>query len=119
MATKVDVAALAKLARIEVSKEEITRLEGEIPEILAFVEVIQKVATAEERDVRGLHNVMRSDENPHESGKYTEVLLKAAPSRKGNRIAVKQVISRAEIFNEQGDYENPSVVSKKATQKKT
>ncbi len=92
--SKVDVAALAKLARIEVSEAEIKKLEGEIPEILAFVEVIQGVETGKEADAPGLRNVMRADENPHEPGEYTEALLSAAPARKGNYVAVKQVISR-------------------------
>ena len=37
---------------------------------------------------------MRGDDNAHEGGIYTEALLEAAPTREGNRIAVKQVISR-------------------------
>ncbi len=94
MKSRVDVTALAKLARIEISQEEVAKLESEIPEILAFVETIQNVSTLKEADVPGLRNVLRADENPHEVGKYTEVLLKAAPARQGNRIAVKQVISR-------------------------
>ena len=44
--------------------------------------------------MKALRNIMRADENPHESGKYTEKLLKAAPARDGDRVAVKQVISR-------------------------
>ncbi|MBI4093672.1 aspartyl/glutamyl-tRNA amidotransferase subunit C [Candidatus Kaiserbacteria bacterium] len=91
----VDVAALASLARLEVSEEELARLEKEIPSILAFVETIQKAtATAHPSTNVGLKNVMRADENPHESGIYTEKLLSAAPAREGNRVAVKQVLSR-------------------------
>lgn len=91
---KIDVVALAKLARLEVSPEELARLEKQIPNILHFVETIQMANTRKEENAPAHRNVMRSDENPHESGKYTEQLLKAAPARQGNRIAVKQVISR-------------------------
>lgn len=109
MTNKVDVAALAKLARLEVSGEELARLEKEIPSILAFVETIQaasaagrtesaygetKPAAGSGEPKKGLRNVMRADENPHESGIHTENLLSAAPAREGDRIAVKQVISR-------------------------
>ena len=90
----VDIAALAKLARLEVSDAELKKLETEIPDILAFVETIRNADVSTEAKTDGLRNVMRADENPHESGKYTEVLLKAAPAREGNRVAVKQVISR-------------------------
>ncbi len=91
---KVDIEALAKLARLEVSAEELAKLEKEIPDILAFVETIQKASTGKEVSAPELRNVMRADENPHDSGIYTERLLEAAPARVGNRIAVKQVISR-------------------------
>lgn len=94
MTNKVDVAALAKLARLEVSDAELASLERELPSILSFVETIQKAAISE--DVRGseLRNVLRDDANPHEGGIYSEDLLNAAPTREGDRVAVKQVISR-------------------------
>jgi len=94
MTNKVDISALAKLARLEVSDAELAKLEKEIPDILAFVETIQKADAGKEASAPELRNVMRADENPIESGKYTERLLDAAPARAGNRIAVKQVISR-------------------------
>lgn len=90
----VDIAALAKLARLEVSAEELVKLETEIPAILAFVDTIQKAQAGQEAEAPALRNVMRADENPIESGTYTETLLAAAPSRDGDRFAVKQVISR-------------------------
>src|SRR3989344_8992593 len=93
MGDKVDIAALAKLARLEISADELAKLEKEIPDILRFVETIQKAATGKEEKSPEHRNVMRADENPHESGKYTKALLDAAPARAGNRIAVKQVIS--------------------------
>ncbi len=90
----VDIHALAKLARLEVSEEELAQLAQEIPDILAFVDTIQKADTSSAAKAEGLHNVMRADENPHESGAYTKELLSAAPTREGDRIAVKQVIKR-------------------------
>jgi aspartyl-tRNA(Asn)/glutamyl-tRNA(Gln) amidotransferase subunit C len=91
---EIDVRALAKLARMEVADEELATLEKELPAILSFVETVSSVKTnVSERNP--LHrNVMREDENPHEGGIYTEKLLAQAPNRKGDRIAVKQVISR-------------------------
>lgn len=99
--TKVNIRALAQLARIEVSDAELAKLETEIPAILAFVEMIKSVSDAELLALRGLggevRNVVRADENPHESGIYTEDLLAAAPARERDRIAVKQVISRKQV----------------------
>lgn len=94
MKTEIDVRTLASLARLEVSDDELKRLEKEIPDILKFVETIQKVSASAPQSKEPLINVMREDENPHEGGIYTEALLKAAPARVGNRIAVKQVLSR-------------------------
>lgn len=94
MTQKVDVRALAGLARLEVSAEEMARLEKEIPAILGFVETIQKVATDAEGNDTSHRNIMREDANPHESGKYTDDLLAAAPATKENQVVVKQVISR-------------------------
>ena len=94
MEKNIDIDALAKLARLEVSKEELQKLENEIPAILAFVETIQKVSAKAPISKANLRNVIREDENPHETGIYRESLLSAAPAREGNRIAVKQVIKR-------------------------
>ena len=94
MTQKVDVAALAKLARIEVGDSELERLEREIPSILAFVETIQKADVSDTAPAPKLRNVMREDGEPHESGIYTEALLAQAPEKQANRLVVKQVISR-------------------------
>lgn len=91
---KVDIKGLAMLARLEVSDAELAKLEREIPDILKFVETIQKVSGGEATPFPKLINVMRADDNPHEGGMYTGALLKAAPARAGNRIAVKQVLTR-------------------------
>ena len=55
MSDQVDIAALAKLARLEVSAEELAKLEEEIPAILHFVETIQKanVSAEVQRGARG------------------------------------------------------------------
>jgi len=94
MNEKLDITALAKLARLEGSSEELARLEKEIPSILEFVRTIQTVDVSGVQEDKGLRNVMRADENPHETELYTKKLLDAAPAREGDRIAVKQVISR-------------------------
>ncbi len=91
----VDVRALAILSRVNISDEEIVTLESEIHEILAFVDVVQGVDTSHVVMDKALHNVVRTDEQPHESGMYTEALLNQAPTVVNNRIAVKQVVSRA------------------------
>jgi aspartyl-tRNA(Asn)/glutamyl-tRNA(Gln) amidotransferase subunit C len=93
-APKVDIKALAELARLDISDAEVAKLEKEIPDILKFVEQIQNVASDAKPTSPELRNVMRADDMPHESGIYTERLLKAAPKSENDRVVVKQVISR-------------------------
>lgn len=92
--TQVDVRALAKLARLEVSDEELARLEKEIPAILAFVEEIQQVSGEAAPQSPEHRNIMRDDTNAHEGGLYTDDILKAAPASRDNQVVVKQVISK-------------------------
>ena len=94
MADAVDIKALSKLARLEISDDEVHSLEKELPGILAFVETIKSAEVSTETKGKGLHNVMREDAHAHEGGIYSEKLLSAAPAREGNTIAVKQVVSR-------------------------
>ncbi len=88
-----DVEHLAGLARIAISDSEKEVLRHDLEEILAYVSQVTKVVA----DVGGpavseLRNVMRADENPHEGGIFTEVLLSAAPAREGNRLLVKKIL---------------------------
>jgi aspartyl/glutamyl-tRNA(Asn/Gln) amidotransferase C subunit len=93
-APKVNIKALVELARLDISDAEVAKLEKEIPDILKFVEQIQNVASDAKPTSPELRNVMRADDKPHESGIYTERLLKAAPKSEKDRVVVKQVISR-------------------------
>jgi len=104
MTDKINVRALASLAKLEVSDEELAKLEREIPDILKFVETIQSVSGKETAPSPALINVMRADDNPHEGGIYTEALINAAPASVDNRIAVKQVLSRK---NPKSEARNP------------
>lgn len=90
----VDVRALADLARIAVSEEELSALADEIPEILAFVEQVNEVGGVETEAEDALRNVMRDDSEPHEPGRYTENLLAAAPRERDRYVEVRQVLKK-------------------------
>ena len=92
--SSVDIRALAKLARLDVTDEEVAKLEKEIPSILGFVDTIQKAKVSNEIPQPELRNVMRDDVGAIESATHTETLLSAAPTREGDYVAVKQVITR-------------------------
>lgn len=97
MTVIVDVKTLAELARLDVSASELERLEKQLPDILEFVRAIESAPTEGVTETPVLENVMRNDENPHESGIHTVELLSAAPQAKNGRVVVKQVISRRHL----------------------
>lgn len=91
---QINVADLAKLARLTVSSEELQQLEKEIPEILTFVETIQSVSSDAPLETPEVRNVMRADEHPHESGAFTKTLLDAAPATEDGYVVVKKVLHK-------------------------
>ncbi|MEK7208619.1 MAG: Asp-tRNA(Asn)/Glu-tRNA(Gln) amidotransferase subunit GatC [Patescibacteria group bacterium] len=96
MVTLEEIEKLAALARIELSDGEKQAFQKDVGAILEYVSSI-KEASVGARGAPALSpalpvNVMREDTNPHESGRYTETLLRAAPQREGNYIRVKKVL---------------------------
>jgi len=88
-----DIDKLAELSRIEMSQKEKEKIFGEMDSILGFVDQIQKAdVDITEREAGEVRNIMREDENPHESGKYTEDILKEAPKVRDGYIEVKKIL---------------------------
>jgi aspartyl-tRNA(Asn)/glutamyl-tRNA(Gln) amidotransferase subunit C len=91
-----EIEKLGSLARIKLSDEEKKGLKTDIESILGYVSEIQEVSSDLERDTTSqkdeLINVMREDENPHESGLYTQKILENAPQREGDYIKVKKIL---------------------------
>lgn len=90
--TDVDIKKLASLARIAIDDTEMKELEREIPEILAFVEQIKEAGGEAAKEVGEHYNVMREDENPHESGMYTEDMINRMPDSKSGYLRVRKII---------------------------
>ncbi len=89
-----EIEKLAELSRIALSPEEKESLRKDMDSILGYVEQIQKVSADLILGKKELspRNVMRADDNPHESGVFTETLLAAAPSREGQYVKVKKIL---------------------------
>ena len=88
-----DIEKLAELARIEMSQEEKTKILNDMDSILEFVNQIQEAKVdITEREAGEVRNIMREDENPHESGIYTESILGEAPKVRDNYIEVKKIL---------------------------
>ncbi|MDO8729317.1 MAG: Asp-tRNA(Asn)/Glu-tRNA(Gln) amidotransferase subunit GatC [bacterium] len=91
---KEKVLNLAKLARIEIGDEEAESLSHEFDAILGYVGEVRNVTNIGQSmfNESMLHNVMREDSQPHESGRYTKKILEQAPAREGEYIKVKKIL---------------------------
>ena len=92
--TREDVLKLARLSRLRLSDEEISQFQSEISQILAYVEQLSAVDTADLKptsQVTGLTNVMREDEVV-DYGMSQDELLKNAPAIEKKQFKVKRVL---------------------------
>lgn len=112
---KKDVEKLATLARITIPEAQIEKVRKDIGAILDYVAQINeahdiagdKGGKADRLDNlngsdsqndfsqsynSGVKNVMREDGEPHEPGKFTAILLKAAPKTEDGYIKVKKIL---------------------------
>lgn len=89
-----EIEKLSELSRIAVTPEEKEQLRIDMDSILGYVEEINKISAdlALEKKELSLKNVMREDNQPHESGVFTDTLLQAAPQREGQYIQVKKIL---------------------------
>lgn len=89
-----DILKLARLARIQVTEDELQKYSQELSAILEYVEQLKQVDTKGLKptyQVTGLTDVMRPDEL-HDYGATAEELLKNAPATEDGHIKVKRMI---------------------------
>jgi aspartyl-tRNA(Asn)/glutamyl-tRNA(Gln) amidotransferase subunit C len=95
MVSSDDIKKLAALSRLELTEEEVKKLEGEFTSILAYIDTIQKVelpAVPEGNVHLDIENVMREDVPSHEAGAHTETLLMQAPRSANGYLKVKKIL---------------------------
>jgi len=95
MISKKEVEHIAKLARLGLTEEEITKFQRELSAILDYIEKLKEV------DVTGVEptshsilveNIMRKDEENEELKIKNEKLLKLAPETKNGYLKVKSIL---------------------------
>ena len=89
-----DVLKLARLARLELTEEEVKSYQGELERILEYVEQIQKTDVTGLKptsQVTGLTNVMRDDE-VIDYGVSADELLRQAPHQQDRHVKVKRMV---------------------------
>lgn len=92
--TREDVLKLARLARLEVSEDEVQKYADEVGAILQYVEVLNNIdmeGVEPTNQVTGLSNVMRKDEVVDYQAK-PEDLLRNAPAVEDGHIKVKRML---------------------------
>ena len=85
---------MARLARLELTDDEIAEFSQELSAILQYVEQLQKVDVTglkPTNQVTGLMNVMRADE-VKDYGYAPAELLKNVPTMQDNQLKVKRMI---------------------------
>ncbi|MDB5185874.1 MAG: Asp-tRNA(Asn)/Glu-tRNA(Gln) amidotransferase GatCAB subunit [Candidatus Saccharibacteria bacterium] len=93
--TREDVLKLARLARLELTDEEVEHFQTEISAILQYVEQLQNVdlnGLEPTYQVTGLKNATRSDEEK-DYGTTPADLLKNAPATEDGHIKVKRMLA--------------------------
>lgn len=92
--TRDDVLKLARLARIDLSDDEVGKFADEFNAILAYVEQLQNVDVSglePTSQVTGLTNVMRADQQ-RDYGYAPQQLLENVPKTRDNHIQAKRMI---------------------------
>ncbi len=97
MVSKDELKKLAGLARVELPDSEIDSFRKDIESVLDYVRQIQEVAVGDiseqPQGVYGLmKNRMRTDENPHPGGEFSEEILNQAPQKEGRHFRVKKIL---------------------------
>jgi aspartyl-tRNA(Asn)/glutamyl-tRNA(Gln) amidotransferase subunit C len=91
--TRADVEKVAELARLQLTDEELDRLESQLSRILEAIEVLRDVDTSQvgpTASVLNLENVLREDVPA--DGISREAALANAPLREGDHLRVPLVL---------------------------
>lgn len=92
--TREDVLKLARLARLEITEDEVEQYQNELSEILKYVEQLQTADVTglqPTSQVTGLSNVTRDDELV-DYGVTPDDLLRIVPNTQDRQIKVKRMI---------------------------
>jgi len=95
MTQKINIDAVADLARLKLSAEEKEKLSGDLANILGYVEQLSRLDTQNTpptSHVLNLENVFRPDEAKPSS--IREDVLKHAPKREANFFKVPKIIDQ-------------------------
>jgi aspartyl-tRNA(Asn)/glutamyl-tRNA(Gln) amidotransferase subunit C len=96
--TKEEVKHLAKLARIELSKEEVDRFQKQITSILDYIDKLDKVTVEKGEKIvsSDVENILRNDVVI--KSKNQKELVENAPDQKNEHVKVKTILKKNETI---------------------
>lgn len=95
MISKEEVLKIAKLARLELSEQEIQNMQKDLSSILDYFNVLKKAKSSSAKTAGKAPsggNVVRSDEVKPKGSSFAGDLINAAPDKKDGYIKVKSVL---------------------------
>lgn len=93
--SKDEIQHIAKLARLELTDEELKKYGGQLSAVLNYIDQLKEVGVKgvePTAQVTGMENVLRDDKVKDWDEAEIEAALKDAPEREGRFIKVKRVI---------------------------
>ena len=96
MLSKEEVINIAKLARLELTDNEVEKMQKDLADILDYIDQLNKV------DISGIElgkekiiseNVLREDTPILQTKETIEEMLVQSPTREGNHIKVKEILT--------------------------
>lgn len=90
-----EIKNLARLARIEVTDEEVAVYEKDLSSIMTYVSAVSDIAsdTVDNKpQVGARYNILRADKVTNEGGQFTEALLAEMPHTEGQYMKVKKIL---------------------------
>lgn len=90
--TEQDIEKLAELAKIRIPEGKAQGFLNDFESILGYVKQIEGVEIGEVKESFFLKNILRADNNPHETGVLSEALLAAAPETHDGFVKVNKIL---------------------------
>ncbi len=90
--TEQDIEKLAELAKIRIPEGKAQGFLNDFESILGYVKQIEGVEIGEVKESFFLKNILRADNNPHETGVLSEALLSAAPETHDGFVKVNKIL---------------------------
>lgn len=96
MISKIEVEKIARLARLELSEDEIKKMQKDLSAILDYFNLLKKADTqkikTKKEPLGFLQNIVREDKVVEKNRSLTDDLVKMAPDRKERHIKVRTIL---------------------------